>query len=90
VKLDVDVMTMPIAWPFAALMCLSLASTWPFRTCAQDVVTQTAAHPGFAPVAQRMLELWSYGCLIHSAASQQLKALAASLCRTDPVLQSLR
>jgi serine/threonine-protein kinase HipA len=56
---------------------------------AQDVVAQTATHPGFAPTGQRMLELWSYGCQIHSAdASQQLKALAASLGRTDPVLQS--
>jgi serine/threonine-protein kinase HipA len=58
---------------------------------AQDVVAQTATHPGFAPTGQRMLELWSYGCQIHSAdVSQQLKALAASLSRTDPVLQSPR
>jgi serine/threonine-protein kinase HipA len=56
---------------------------------ARDVVAQTAAHPGFAPVAQRMLELWSYGCQIHSAdAALQLKTLVASLGRTDSVSRS--
>ncbi len=54
----------------------------------QEVLTQTTAHPGFAPTAQRMLELWSCGCQIHSAdAAQKLKAMAASLGRADSVLR---
>jgi serine/threonine-protein kinase HipA len=56
---------------------------------AQDVVAQIATHPSFAPVAQRMLELWSCGCQIHSAdAALQLNTLAASLGRTDSVSRS--
>lgn len=54
----------------------------------QEVVAQTAVHRSFTPTAQRMLELWSYGCQIHSAdASQQLKTLAASLGTATSVLR---
>lgn len=38
--------------------------------------------------AQRMLELWSHGCTIHSAdAARHLKVLATSLGRAAPFLQ---
>jgi len=54
----------------------------------QDVVAQTAVHRSFAATAQRMLELWSYGCQIHNAdASRQLKTLAASLGTATWVLR---
>jgi serine/threonine-protein kinase HipA len=52
----------------------------------QEVVAHTVTHPGFAPTARRMLELWACGCQIHSAdAAHQLKALAASLGTTSSV-----
>jgi serine/threonine-protein kinase HipA len=51
----------------------------------QDVAAKTTTYPSFVPTAQRMLELWSHGCMIHSAdAARRLKALAETLGTKSP------